>query len=71
MNAASRADLDAVPIPVEDGYLLHVCVIGAPGGSRVAWMHDGGKRKEGFGPVYFAVRDAIAASRYVNARVGS
>lgn len=68
MNAAIRADLDSVPIPFEDGYPLRACVIGAPGGSRLAWMHDGGKHKEGFGPVYFAIRDATSACRYLNER---
>jgi len=68
MNASDRAALAAEPVPSEDGSPVRACVVGAPGGSRVAWMHDGGRRKEPFGPVYFATRDATAAARWLNAR---
>lgn len=68
MNASDRAALAAVPVPIEAGVPVAACVVGAPGGTRVAWMHDGGRRKEPFGPVYFAARDATAAARWLNAR---
>lgn len=70
MNAATRSELDAMPIPVEGGFPVAACVIEDADGWRTAWMYDGGLRKEPFGPTYASARDAAAAAQHLNGRAG-
>lgn len=64
LSAADRADLAAAALPHELGVPLDTCLVSVPGGWSVAWMHDGGLRKEAFGPVYRDPLDAAAASAF-------
>lgn len=67
MNAADRASLATVPVPVDaHGQPARACIVLTSDGWRTAWATAGGK--ETFGPVYATARDAAAASRFVNAR---
>lgn len=68
MNAIERAALAQVPIPVENGEPVMVCVVLDGAGWRTAWMKDGGRHKESFGPVYLSARQAGAAAGELNAR---
>lgn len=68
MNASTRATLDTVPIPTEGGNPVSVCVTtDADHDWRTAWMHDGGRRKELFGPAY-TLRGALDAAKHLNER---
>lgn len=42
MNAATRAALDAIAIPVDQHGLVPAMVISAGTGFSAAWAHDGG-----------------------------
>lgn len=71
MNAATRATVTATPIPVENGVPVEACVMNdADGEWRTAWMFDGGRRKEIFGPVY-SLADALLAALTINDRGAS
>lgn len=68
MNAAARATLDSTPIPTENGMPVETCVTtDAAGAWRTAWMHDGGRRKELFGPAY-SLREALESAARLNER---
>jgi len=54
MNTAVR--------PVDNGALARCCVVGAPGGWRLAWARNGGLSKEPFGSTFSSVRRACTAS---------
>ena len=71
MNAATRHQLDAIPTPLDQFGPLRACVVIRDGGYRVAWCHDGGRRKEAFGPTYASAREAAAAARHLNQRSGA
>ena len=71
MNAVAKAELAALPIPVEDGYPVRAMVIRRDGAWRTCWGRDGYRRPEVFGPVYETAREAMAASRFINARAGA
>jgi hypothetical protein len=66
MNAIVKAELAALPIPVEDGRHVRCMVIRRDAQWRTAWGMDGCRRPEVFGPAYESSREAIAASRYIN-----
>lgn len=72
MNAATRASLDEVPVPVDESGAVRACVIEPRlGGWCVAWAFDGGLRKEPTDLVYGSAREAAAASIYLNGRSGA
>lgn len=69
MNAAIRTDLDALPIPSEQGSPVETCVTtDATGAWRTCWMRDGGRNKELFGPPY-SLGEALAIAEHLNLRV--
>ena len=69
MNATARATVDAIPIPVEGGHAVEASVTTDESGAwRLQWNHDGGRRRELFGPPY-SLRDALAACTRINERV--
>lgn len=68
MNATTRADLDAVPIPVDEQGPVRCMAILREGTWRTAWGFDGCRRPEVFGEPYASAKEAAAASRHLNAR---
>lgn len=69
LNAALRASLATIPVPVENGQAVETCVTTDESGAwRLAFMRDGGRRKELFGEPY-SMRDALEACRLLNERV--
>jgi len=68
LSATRAAALDAIAVPVEGGSLVAVGVVRVDGGWRTAWLRDGSRRPDPFGPLETDVRVACAASNYLNAR---
>jgi hypothetical protein len=68
LSGARAAALDAIPVPVEAGSLLAVGIVRTDGGWRTAWLRDGARRPDPFGPLETDVRAACAASHYLNTR---
>lgn len=64
LTAAERAEIAAVAVPAEGGVPLDTCLVTVPGGWSVAWMRDGGRRKEAFGRAYSDPIRAAAASAF-------
>lgn len=63
-------DLDAIPLEVEGGSFVRVCAtIDDAGQWRLAWMRDGGRRKEIFGEPFPSPRAAARASARLNGRM--
>lgn len=71
MNATQRAELDVVPIPVDEQGPVRAMVILRNGEWRTAWGFDGCRRPEVFGPAYARAREATAAARVLNDRGGA
>lgn len=69
MNAAERAALDEIPVPVANGQAGRACVVIVGGGWYVAWLN--GTTKQPFGAPYPTARAAAAASRHLNERGGA
>jgi hypothetical protein len=69
LTAADRAALDAVPIEVDSAGPLASCATTEQGEWRTAWMRDGGRKIEAFGPAYADAVTAARASRYLNQRI--
>jgi hypothetical protein len=66
-------ELDRIPIEVEDGEPVRVCVVYSRklGEWCTAWAFDGGKRKVIFGAAHPSAWAAIRAARYLNEKSGN
>lgn len=72
MNAAQRAAVDSIPIPVEDGAPVRCGVTRDRDRRwRTVWLTDHALRSELFGPPYPGAREAAAVSRALNERSGA
>jgi len=56
------------PLPVEDGAVLDVCLITEGGAIRIAWMLEGGRRKELDGPAAQSWAEASRAYAIIEQR---
>jgi len=63
LTAAQRAELAILPLPADPAE--DTCLVAGAGGWSVAWIRDGGRRKEPFGPVFANPLAACEASRFL------
>lgn len=61
-------DVEKIPLEVEGGAVLRACVVQDGKEWRLAWMRDGGRRKEPFGDPFPSGREAARASARLNER---
>lgn len=65
-------DLERIPLEVEGGAIVRVCATTDDAGQwRLAWMRDGGRRKEAFGDPFPSAKAAAKAAAVVNERANA
>lgn len=67
MNAATRAVLNAEPVPASPLGLARACIVFHDGEWRTAWL--AGTEKQPFGEGCGTAREAAAAASYINERL--